>query len=209
MIDTIKIYAEISEEMYNKISNMSIVKNAINRATGEELYNIINSHLEGSFSSSLSVKVGCSSKYRLCTTGYIIEIEGSYHKIKLGYNSHNGFYNLQDICSCLIDIVSKYFDVILPALDNWYLQRCDIAICFDLKNQLNVCNYINNLSSCNYSRRKIKFYSNEALYLSGTTTTLKIYNKLLEFKKHDIKKFVNTDFDLFSYIKTISRFYTF
>lgn len=209
MIDTIKIYAEIESNIYNKIRDSSIVKSAVDRETGEELYNIINSHLKGSYSSSLSVKVSCSSKYRLSSTGYVIEIEGSYHKIKLGYNSHNGFYNIQEICLNLIDLVSSHYDVILPGLDFWYLQRVDIAICFDLKGQPNVCNYINNLSSCNYARRKVKFYSNESLYISGTSTTLKIYNKLLEFKKHDMKKFVNTDFDLVSYIKEICGFIRF
>ena len=209
MIDTIKIYAEIENNLYNKIKDSSIVKSAVNRETGEELYNIINSHLEGSYSSSLSVKVSCSSKYRLCSTGYVIEIEGSYHKIKLGYNSHNGFYDLREISQELINIVNSYYDIVLPAIDFWYLQRCDIAICFDLKNQHNICEYINNLSSCNYSRRKVKFFSNESLYISGTTTTIKIYNKLLEFKKHDMKKFINTDFDLVNYMNTICGFIRF
>lgn len=43
----------------------------------------------------------------------------------------------------------------------------------------------------------------------GTTTTLKIYNKLLEFKKHDLKKFVNTSFDLINYISKINGFIRF
>ena len=209
MIDTVKIYAEIDDITYNKIKDSSIVKSAVNRETGEELYNIINGHLEGSYSSSLSVKVSCSSKYRLCSTGFIIEIEGSYHKIMLGYNSHNGFYDLKEIVQELINIVNSYYNVVLPSICCWYLQRCDVAICFDLKNQCNICEYINNLSSCNYSRRKVKFYSNEALYVSGTTTTIKIYNKLLEFKKHDMKKFINTDFDLINYMNFISGFIRF
>ena len=42
---------------------------------------------------------------------------------------------------------------------------------------------------CSYPRRNIKVYQDESIYLTGATTTLKIYNKMLEFKKHDIKKF--------------------
>lgn len=209
MIDTIKIYASISKDIYDKIHSKSIVKNALNCETGELLYNIINDQLEGSYSSHISVRPSCSSKYRLNETDYVCEIEGSYHKFILGYNSHNGFYDLQYICSELIKYTNMKYNIELPSLENWYLQRCDIAICFDLQNQNNVCNYINNLSSCNYSRRKVKFYSNEALYLSGTTTTLKIYNKLLEFKKHDLKKFVNTDFDIIKHMKDINGFIRF
>ena len=209
MIDTIKIYANISKEIYDKIHSKSIVKNALNCETGELLYNIINDQLEGSYSSHISVRPNTSSKYRLTETGYVCEIEGSYHKFILGYNSHNGFYDLQYICSELIKYANIKYDIELPSIENWYLQRCDIAICFDLNNQNNVCNYINNLSCCNYARRKVKFYSNEALYLSGTTTTLKIYNKLLEFRKHDLKKFVNTDFDIIKHLKDISGYIRF
>lgn len=209
MIDTVKIYTNIDKKIYNIIKNKSIVKSALNKETGEELYNIVNGHLEGSYSSSLSVKPCISSKYHLTKTNYVLEIEGSCHKLKLGYNSHNGYYDLEKVCSELIEMVNNKYNVILPNLSEWYLQRCDIAICFDLKSQLYVCNYINNLSCCNYARRKVKFYSNESLYLSGTTTTLKIYNKLLEFKKHDMKKFVDTDFDLLNYINNIKGFIRF
>ena len=52
------------------------------------------------------------------------------------------------------------------------------------------------MCSCTYSRRKLKFFANESLYIPGTTTTLKIYNKLLEFQKHDRKKFIDTNFDI-------------
>ena len=199
MIDTIKIYTEIDKNTYDYINNSSIVKSAIDKQTGELLYSISNAHLEGSYSSNLSVRACIGSKYRLCSTGYVLEIEGSYHKIIRGYNSHNGFYDLEFICCELIDIVSNYFGTNLPEYDYWYLQRIDIAICFYLGSQEKVCQYINNLSNCNYPKRKLKFYSDESFYVSGTSSTLKIYNKLLEFKKHDMKKFINTDFNLINY----------
>lgn len=43
----------------------------------------------------------------------------------------------------------------------------------------------------------------------GCTTTLKIYNKLLEFKKHDFKKLRNTDFDIFTYMNNIAGYIRF
>ena len=209
MIDTIKIYAEIGKDLHDKIKSMSIVKSSIDNATNELQYEIINDHLEGSFDSRLSVRVGCGSKYRFAKLGYFIEIEGSYHKIVRGYNSHNGFYDFQYICSSLINMVELSYNIELPSIDNWYVQRVDIAICYDLQSQENVKSYINSLSRCSYPRRNAKFFYDESLYLSGTTTTLKIYNKLLEFKKHDLKKFVNNNFDLVNYINTISGFIRF
>ena len=209
MIDTIKIYSEIDKETYDKINSLSIIKTSYNKSDGEIYYEIINDHLDGSFDSRLSVRVSCGSKYNFKDLGYCIEIEGSYHKIVKGYNSHNGYYDLQFISDSLIKMVELSYSVELPSIDKWYLQRCDIAICYNLKNQKNVKSYINSLSRCKYPRRNAKFYYDESIYLSGTTTTLKIYNKFLEFKKHDFKKFIDTDFNLENYMKEIFGFIRF
>ena len=209
MIDTIKIYCEINKDMYLSIYNTSIVKTSYNKEDGEIYYEIINDHLEGSYDSRLSVRVGCGSKYKFTKLGYYVEIEGSYHKLVRGYNSHHGYYDLEYISKSLIEIVELSYNIKLPDFDNWCLQRCDIAICYDLKNQKNVKSYINSLSRCNYPRRKAKFYYDESIYLSGTTTTLKIYNKLLEFKKHDVKKFIKSKFNIEKYEKEIFGFLRF
>ena len=209
MIDTIKIYSEIDYELYNKIYSLSIIKTSYDNSTKDIFYEIINDHLQGSFDSKLSVRVGCGSKYHFVNKGYFIEIEGSYHKIVKGYNSHNGYYDLQFICQSLIDIVELSYNIKLPCLSEWFLQRCDIAICFDLKNQDNVKSYINSLSRCTYPRRNAKFYYDESIYFSGTTNTLKIYNKLLEFKKHDIKNFINSNFNIDKYLNEIKGFIRF
>lgn len=209
MIDTVKIYTEIDKSIYDKIKSKSIVKSSVNNNTKELIYEITNDHLQGSYDSRLSVRTDCGAKYGFSQKGYYVEIEGSYHKIIMGYNSHNGYYDLQFIVENLIRIVELDYNLKLPELENWYLQRCDIAICFDLKKQENVKSYINSLSRCSYPRRNAKFFYDESVYLSGTTTTLKIYNKLLEFKKHDLKKFVNTKFDLINYLKQINGYIRF
>ena len=209
MIDTIKIYSEIDKNTYDKIKAKSIIKSSINNNTNELIYEITNDHLQGSFDSRLSVRADSGIKYSFAAKGYYIEIEGSYHKIIMGYNSHNGYYDIQFIAENLLRIVETDFNVKLPNLENWYIQRCDIAICYDLETQENVKSYINSLSRCNYPRRNAKFFYDESIYLSGTTTTLKIYNKLLEFKKHDIKKFINTTFNLIDYINEIKGYVRF
>lgn len=211
MIDTIKICAEISKDICEVIYNNAIVKFAVNNNTNSTLYEITNDHLLGSYDSRLSVRVGSGEKYRFCSKNgsYYIEIEGSYHKWVLGYNSHNGYCDLQFIIENLISNVEMIYNIKLPEYSKWYIQRCDIAICFDIMNNENVRSYINSLSRCNYPRRNIKFYSDECLYLSGTTTTLKIYNKLLEFRKHDIKRFNNTDFNIQNYLTKIDGFIRF
>lgn len=210
MIDTIKIYTEINKETYEKIKSVSIVKSSINNNTNQCLYEITNDHLKGTYDSSLSVRVDSGIKYQFVEKGYCLEIEGSYHKIVKGYNSHNGYEDLEFIVENLIQMVELTYKIELPNIDQWYLQRVDIAICYNLEKQENVKSYINSLSRCSYPRRNAKFFYDESLYLSGTTTTLKIYNKLLEFKKHDMKKFVNKpDFNLLGYMKNIDGFIRF
>jgi II/X family phage/plasmid replication protein len=208
MIDTIKIVSMINEKVYHSIKNNSIIKMAYNNGTKENIYTIINDHLKGSYNSSLSVKVGDGGKYGFQKMNYI-EIEGSYHKLMKGYNSHHGYYHLQNIVIQLLKIVEQAYDIKLPKMKHWFLQRIDIAICYDLKNQGNVQTYIDNLSRCNYARRKLKHYEGESIYITGATTTIKIYNKLKEFEKNDLKKYKNTDFDLFSYQETIKGFIRF
>lgn len=211
MIDTVKIYTMINKTIYDKIKSNSIVKTSYHNATGEIFYNIINDHLEGSYSSSLSVRVDTGSKYGFVDS-FFIEIEGSLHKILKGYNSHNGYYNLVYVCIKLISLVENSYNIKLPSLRHWFLQRVDIAICFDLINQNNVINYLNNLHSCDYPRRSLRNYGDyggTGIYFSGSSTTLKIYNKYQEFKKHDLKNFKNTDFDIINYLKTIEGFIRF
>lgn len=209
MVDTVKIYAEIPLNIYEKIYNKSIVKSSVDKKTGELMYEVINDHLEGSYSSKLSVRVGCGAKYSFYNLGYFIEIEGSYHKLVKGYNSHNGFYDLEYITKELIRMVENAYNINLPDIKNWFLQRCDVAICYNLESQENVKAYINSLSRCTYPRRKVKFFYDETIYISGTMTTLKIYNKYIEFRKHDLKKFNSTDFDVEKYLEEIQGFVRF
>lgn len=208
MIDTIKIFTMINKNIYDKIYNNSIVKTSYCKGTGEVFYEIINDKLEGSYSSSLSVRVGQGAKYKFINN-YYIEIEGSLHKILKGYNALNGFYNLVQVAEILISIVNDNYNINLPNLKHWFLQRIDISKCFDLEKNENVRNYINNLSHCSYPRRNIKHYQDESIYVSGTITTLKIYNKLLEFKKHDYKKLAQTGFNVINFSNLINGFIRF
>lgn len=208
MIDTIKIYTKISKEIYDIIYNNSIIKTSFSNSTGELFYNIVNDHLEGSYSSSLSVRVEHGGKYGFIDD-YCIEIEGSLHKLRYGYNSHMGFYDVKYVANYLIGIVEESYKIELPQIEYWYIFRIDLAICYDLENQQNVVTYISNLKKCTFPRRKVNFFKDESLYCSGSYTTLKIYNKLAEFKKHDVNKFKNKNFDLINYMDFIKGFIRF
>ena len=208
MIDTVKIYTMINKNIYNKIYHSSIIKSSYKLDTGEIFYEIVNDHLSGSYDNRLSVRVGTGIKYHF-VDNYYLEIEGSYHKMMKGFNAYDGYYSLYEISKFFIEAVESTYGVSLPSIKHWFLQRIDIALCYDLNNNDSVRKYINNLKLCNYSRRNIKHYQDESIYCTGTTTTLKIYNKLIEFKKHDIKKFYDSSFDLINFMKKIDGFIRF
>lgn len=192
MIDTIKIYTEIDKETHSKIKSKSIIKSSIDNNTNKIIYEITNDHLKGSFDSRLSVRTDCGSKYGFVNEGYYIEIEGSYHKLIMGYNSHNGYYDLLFIAENLIRIVELDYNLELPKLEKWYLQRCDVAICYDLQNQENVKSYINSLSRCTYPRRNAKFFYDESL---------KQLNGLIRFECEIKKKMLKRKFNNEKHIK--------
>lgn len=207
MIDTVKLYTIITKEVYDVIKYRSDINTKYNKSTGELFYKIITDSLEGSYDSRLSVKVSDNAaKYKM--SGYLLEVEGSYHKLTKGQNAFDGYCDFSDVFCGLINIVGKEYNINLYQFI-WYVQRVDIALCFDLENNSNVCNYINNLSKISYPRRKIRFYENESIYCSSTSTTLKIYNKLREFKKHDVPKLKDTDFNILEHMCKIDGYIRF
>ncbi|MBR5227683.1 MAG: hypothetical protein IKV94_03505 [Clostridia bacterium] len=137
-------------------------------------------------------------------------MNGSYHKLCYGYNSHNGFYDIENVCQGMIDLFSNAYNLELPSFENWYVHRIDISFVYDLENQENVSNYINNCRYLVYPRRKTQYFLNECVYFAGSRSTLKIYNKFLEFKKHDYKKLNKFDnFDIDNYCEQIKGFVRF
>lgn len=206
MIDTVKLYCEISEELFNVIDNLSDTIAKYNFEKDIVYYKLSSGQVEGSYSSTLHFRVS-ENKHGI---GYWLDLEGSYHKLTLGYNSHNGFYDIKAVCQGIIDLFSNAYKLKLPSLQNWYVNRIDISFVYDLLNQDNVCNYINNCRYLVYPRRRTQYFLNECVYFAGNRSTLKIYNKYLEFKKHDYKKMCKFgDFDIDSYCESIKGYVRF
>jgi len=210
MIDTLKMITHITPKVYEVISKRSNVKTSYSRESGQVFYEIISTSLEGSYSSSLSVRVEDSGRYGMNPhVKYLIVVEGSFHKLIRGQNAYDGFWDVQEVAKGLIELVENAYNIKLPTVRHWFLQRIDITNCYDLWSNKAVRRYINNLSKCNYPRRKLRFFDDESIYLSGKSTTLKIYNKLLEFQKNDLQKMRKNNFDHISYMNDIQGFVRF
>lgn len=140
---------------------------------------------------------------------YILIVEGSCHKLVWGQNAYKGFYDLEVVVCVLKEFVENAYNIKLPVYDKWFLQRVDISKCYDLLTQNRVINYINSLSNLDFPRRNLKYYKDSCLYFTGTTTTLKIYNKFLEYKVHDKSKLLKTDFDVEDFENKVKGFVRF
>ncbi len=207
MIDTIKIYTFINKDIYEDIKFKSDIKCSYNLNNNTIYYEIVNGHLQGTFDSRLSVRVGDSSRYGF--NGYYIEAECSYHKLVRGHNCFDGFYNIQEICLGIINLIENGFSIKLPGLSHWFLSRIDITKVYNLGTNKNVQKYINYFRTLSFPRRNLKFYEGESIYCSGSTTTLKIYNKLKEFKKNDLKKIKKFNIDYIKFLNKIDGYIRF
>jgi len=188
MIDTIEIMSpELTDELLLKIRSKSLELQKLDVESGEVYYRLTTRELIGSYDSKLSVRIIQGNK---------IKIGGSVHKFILGHNCFGGPENLKECCKYLINVVQDELDIIFPCWEDWELMRVDIAYCFDMGGQVEVEELINSLRGCTFPRKKPLNYGVNGMYFPGAATTIKIYYKGAEFKKHDLArlmKFKNID----------------
>lgn len=209
MIDTVKCWVSIKYADYKKIKFFCDYKTSRNFSTGIIHYELSSGQVKGSFDKTINIRPEDNSYLGLSGNGYILIVEGSYHKIVKGQNAYEGFYNLHTIINGFKELIENAINIKLPDFKHWNLIRADIAKCYNLENQENVKNYINSFRLLSYPRRKLRFFENESLYISGTTSTLKIYNKLCEFNKHDLSELKKTLFNVIDYQDKIKGFIRF
>lgn len=203
MIDTVKLLTPISKEVFNFIYNLG------DRFIKTQQNNIVFDRCSlniPSYSTSLHISVD-----DVTYSQPFLVVEGSPHKIFKNQNAYDGFYDLKEILHLIVDFINTNTNLSLPFdVNSWFVSKIDITRCFDLGDNQKVCSYINSLSFCSYPRRKNMFFENESVYFSGTTNTLKIYNKFLECKKNDLAKLRKIDsFDLDSHLRKISGYVRF
>lgn len=212
MIDTVKIFTLVDKDIFEYMTRKMVVRVAFDRSQDDFILYEYSSGSVPSYSTSISVSFAEPTKFYLkpqYLEKMILCLECSWHKVSKMQNAYDGYYNFYNVISEIIEKTENYFSIALPDVKEWFCLKVDIAICKDLSDNINVIKYINSLSRCSYPRRKVRFFTDECLYVSGTTTTLKIYNKLLEFKKNDMKKLSGADFNIFEHCEKIKGFIRF
>lgn len=193
-IDTVRLKSGfISTEILESIKCHCYRSDRTHLGTGEIVYQLTNGSLRGSWDHAISVQVrdyefvytGKTPK-KVSTPPFVI-VEASAHKAYLGHNVFGGPKDFQAACKHLIDIVSDAIEAPLPAPDTWQVERIDWAECYVLEPEA-IKQFISSMSNCTFPRRKINRYEDESIYITGSTTTLKLYHKGPEFRRHDKKR---------------------
>lgn len=202
MIDTVVLESpEITENTALIIENSSLIRYGLDMEVDKLIYKFTSKVLKGSFDSSIRINVNREkwvSKFDLCSRQNIavkekcnpfLRIELSLHKFFLGHNIYGGSNDLEKQVSKLIYFIEKTLDVTLPSSNDFVLRRLDYAKCYNLGD--NIKNFFQGFSNVYYPRRKVQKYDSTGLYFPGTYTTLKLYDKGVEFKKHDRKNLIH------------------
>lgn len=218
MIDTIRVESPfISNDLYLFFKSISFEKLQIDNKNNSMMYCFTNCDLEGSFDYKIMVQVKNHKWTRFLSLDkgkYVTEllpskpyliIEFSIHKFIRGHNINNGFNDLSKYFNLFVKYLENYFNIVLPESDNWIIKRLDYAETFRVDN---VLKYIDLLKNSYYPRRNLITYPTSIMF-PGTTTTVRIYSKEHEFKKHDMKRLSkNLNFDiinLLNYTKDLLR----
>lgn len=162
--------------------------------TGELVWEVTRTNLLGSFDSRIMVK----PMYEDCTRSksgkpewhpsppYLV-IECSIAKAFHGHNVYGAIEDLQEAAERLRNLLQGLLGIPLPHTRGWTVQRVDWAENFQLPYQA-VQEFFEGIYHVAFPRRKMQKYSNEAVFIPGTTTTIKLYHKGPEFEKHDRKR---------------------
>lgn len=191
-IDTVKLKSPaLGEKMVRKIEQQSRKWQQVDCLSGEILYEITKGDLEGSWDSRISIKpmredyvLNKNNKPELHPCPPYVVIECSAAKVMNGQNIYGNPVGFQDTCQRLLDRIGKMLDVSFPPADRWWVRRVDWAEIYALPFAA-IQEFFEGIYTIQFPRRKASKYGDHAVYFPGSTTTVKLYHKGLEFAKHD------------------------
>lgn len=159
--------------------------------TGEILYEITKGELLGSWDSRISIRpmredhiLNKNGRPELHACEPYIILECSAGKVFNGQNIYGNVVNFHGTCQALIDKIAGLLEVTFPKAKRWVVRRVDWAENYSLP-FVAIQEFFEGIYTIQFPRRKAHKYGDHAVYFPGSTTTVKIYHKGLEFAKHD------------------------
>lgn len=199
LIDTIVLNSPfLDKNCAIKIEEISVQRSGIDFELGELMYRFTTKELKGTYDSSIRVNIKRERFVNVKDMRTLkkvtikedcdpyLQVECSLHKFFLGHNIYGGSDDVKKQVLFLVLFLEEQFNISLPFYEDWIISRIDYARVYNLGENIN--NFFEGFSQVYYPRRQVQKYGNTGLYFPGTYTTLKLYNKHEEFKKHDSKK---------------------
>lgn len=106
-----------------------------------------------------------------------LRVECSLHKLLVGHNCYYGPALLLPAVQSLLDTLTSLLDCTMPAPDRWTIRRLDVAACFELGSEAQVCGWIRSRSLIKYPRREVHFWGDSGFTTTGSTTVIRAYHK--------------------------------
>lgn len=195
-IDTVKLRSPaIDEGTAEFLERQCVLRQGIDLASGEVLYEITAGELNGSWDSRIMFRV---MRQEWATVGgrldlypcqpYIL-LEFSLHKFFYGQNVYGSVVGFRDRCALAINLIAELLESdadLFPRIDLWTVRRVDWAEMYRLSPAA-IAEFFRSISHAKFPRRgkKAAKYGTNAVYFPGKFTTLKLYHKGPEFKEHD------------------------
>lgn len=160
-------------------------------STGEIEYEITTGELGGSWDSRISIRPmreewtreGTRRPQRRPSEPYIV-VECSVAKVFNGQNVYGGPPEFRKACTDLVVLLEQLLGLDLPPASAWVVRRVDVAESYRLP-FIAVQEFFSYIQTIQFPRRRAMKYGDHAVYFPGSTTTIKLYHKGLEFAEHD------------------------
>lgn len=194
-IDTIKLRSPaIDEGTASFLERQCILKQGIDCASGEILYEITSGSLEGSWDARISFKVHRSDWF--VVNGKLVDllcppfvvVEASIHKFFYGQNIYGNPVGFRERCRLFVNMIGEMLGgdhTIFHDADKWQVRRVDWAEMFRLTKAAQL-EFFQALKNVKFPRRAVKEAKyHMAVHFPGKFTTFRIYAKGPEFKAHE------------------------
>ncbi|MDD3482989.1 phage/plasmid replication protein, II/X family [Azovibrio restrictus] len=193
-VDTVKLRSpEIDEGTAVFLERQCILKQGVELATGEVLYEITTGSLEGSYDARIMFKVcredwitiGGKPQQVPCKPFVIVEC--SWHKFFHGQNVYGNPTNFQELARLFINLLGEIMGSdhgMFADASKWQVRRVDWAEVFHLSPAAQR-EFFRSFRDVHFPRRaKKEARYDSALHFPGKFYTLRIYSKGPEFKVH-------------------------
>jgi len=192
MIDTVRFKAPISRTELIELKKHSVESRKTDRRENRILFRYFNSQVKiNSYSKEINIFF---DEFHPDSIFFELSLPKFYYGTNLFLLEPHQF---QEACFALYNILITKFRA-FPHYNRWIIQRLDLCYAWKLDNEIQAEELLRILKCYKFPRLKNHPYD-DSIYSTSENTTVKIYLKHREYKKHDFRHLIKNGFDFFAY----------